>query len=150
MVTIGAYDGLHLGHRHVISDVCDRARSAGHLSALVTFDRHPGQVIRPESAPAADRPRPTLELLARTGIDYRRCDPFRRRRAPETAEDFVNEVLVECLNTKEVVVGEDFHFGHRRAGNVAKLRDMGSELGFEVQGYSLVGPTESRRATMPR
>lgn len=141
MVTIGAYDGLHLGHRHVISDVCDRARSAGHLSALVTFDRHPGQVIRPESAPLllTDLDQ-RLEVLARTGIDIVVVIHFDAERAGESAEDFVNEVLVDCLNTKQVVVGEDFHFGHRRAGNVAKLRDMGLELGFEVSGVRLVGP----------
>lgn len=141
MVTIGAYDGLHLGHRHVISDVCDRARSGGHLSALVTFDRHPGQVIRPESAPLllTDLDQ-RLELLARTGIDIVVVIHFDVERATESAEDFVHEVLVGCLNTRQVVVGEDFHFGHRRAGNVAKLREMGSELGFEVSGVRLVGP----------
>lgn len=141
VVTIGAYDGLHLGHLHVISDVCDRARSAGCRSALVTFDRHPGQVIRPESAPLllTDLDQ-RLEILAGTGIDIVVVIRFDAERAAESAEDFVNEVLVDCLNTRAVVVGEDFHFGHRRSGNVAKLRDMGSVLGFEVSGVRLVGP----------
>lgn len=141
MVTIGAYDGLHLGHRRVISDVCDRARSGGHVSALVTFDRHPGQVIRPDSAPLllTDLDQ-RLELLERTGIDIVLLIHFDTERASESAEDFVNEVLVQCLNTRHVVVGEDFHFGHRRAGNVAMLADMGSGLGFGVSGVRLVGP----------
>lgn len=141
MVTIGAYDGLHLGHRHVVSDVCERARSGGHRSALVTFDRHPGQVVRPESAPLLltnlDQ---RLELLEGTGIDIVMVIHFDAQRATESAEDFVNEVLVDCLNTRHVVVGEDFHFGHRRSGNVALLAEMGSESGFGVSGVRLVGP----------
>lgn len=141
VVTIGAYDGLHLGHRSVIGDVCRRAREAGHRSALVTFDRHPAQVIRPESAPRllTDLDQ-KLELLENTGIDIAVVVRFDMDRASETAEDFVREVLVGCLNAKSVVVGEDFHFGHRRAGNVALLSDMGAELGFEVSGVRLVGP----------
>lgn len=140
MVTIGAYDGLHLGHRRVIQDVCRRARAGGHRSALVTFDRHPAQVIRPESAPLllTDLDQ-RLELLASTGIDIVVVIHFDVERAAESAEAFVHEVLVGCLNAAEVVVGEDFHFGHRRAGNVALLREMGSVLGFRVSGIQLVG-----------
>ena len=141
MVTIGAYDGVHLGHRSVIADVCRRAGASGHLAALVTFDRHPAQVIRPESAPLllTDLDQ-RLELLSTTGLDIVVVVEFDEARARETAEDFVNEVLVGCLNAAEVVVGEDFHFGHRRLGNVALLEDMGAELGFEVNGMRLVGP----------
>ncbi len=108
---------------------------------VVTFDRHPAQVIRPESAPLllTDLDQ-KLELLENTGIDIAVVVRFDMDRASETAEEFVREVLVGCLNAKSVVVGEDFHFGHRRAGNVALLSDMGAELGFEVSGVRLVGP----------
>lgn len=141
VVTIGAYDGLHLGHRSVIADVCDRARRAGQRSALVTFDRHPAQVIRPDSAPLllTDLDQ-KLELLGETGLDIVVVIRFDDERAAESAEDFVREVLVGCLNARSVVVGEDFHFGHRRSGNVALLEEMGAELGFEVSGVRLVGP----------
>jgi riboflavin kinase/FMN adenylyltransferase len=141
VVTIGAYDGLHLGHRAVISEVCERAREGGHRSAMVTFDRHPAQVIRPESAPRLlIDPEQKLELLAGTDLDIVVVLHFDEARARESAEDFVRDVLVGCLNARQVVVGEDFHFGHRRGGNVALLTDMGQELGFEVTGHRLVGP----------
>lgn len=140
MVTIGAYDGVHLGHRAVIADVRDRAEREGRRSAVVTFDRHPAQVIRPDSAPLllTDLDQ-RLELLAGTGVDYTLVVHFDAERAAETAEDFVESVLVGCLNAREVVVGEDFHFGHRRLGDVALLEDMGAALGFDVQGHKLVG-----------
>ena len=139
-MTIGAYDGVHLGHRAVIADVRERAAATGRRSAVVTFDRHPAQVIRPDSAPLllTDLDQ-KLELLAGTGVDYALVVHFDQARAHETAEDFVETVLVGCLNAREVVVGEDFHFGHRRLGDVALLEDMGSALGFEVHGHKLVG-----------
>ncbi|MCB1270764.1 MAG: bifunctional riboflavin kinase/FAD synthetase [Microthrixaceae bacterium] len=140
VVTIGAYDGLHLGHRKVIADVCSMAAESGHASALVTFDRHPAQVIRPESAPLllTDLDQ-KLELLSGTGLDLVVVVHFDRERANESAEDFVEEVLVRCLNARHVVVGEDFHFGHRRAGNVELLTEMGAGAGFGVSGIRLVG-----------
>lgn len=139
MVTIGAYDGLHLGHRTVISEVIARARDGGHRSGVITFDRHPAEVIRPDSAPRLLTDlQQKLELLAETGVDYVLVVHFDNERAEESAEDFVSEVLVDCLNAKDVVVGEDFHFGHRRRGDVALLEEMGSELGFAVHGHPLV------------
>ena len=109
-------------------------------SAVVTFDRHPAQVIRPDSAPLLltnlDQ---KLELLAETGIDYALVVRFDEERSNESAEDFVRTVLVDCLRAREIVVGEDFHFGHRRRGNVELLTEMGAELGFEVLGHKLVG-----------
>jgi riboflavin kinase / FMN adenylyltransferase len=139
-VTIGAYDGVHRGHRTVIAQVRDLAVARGLDAALVTFDRHPASVVRPESAPKllCDLDQ-RLELLAATGLDHTLVVRFDEVRAKEPAEDFVREVLVGSLGAKVVVVGEDFHFGHRRAGNVALLTEMGAELGFEVVGVELVG-----------
>ncbi len=141
VVTIGAYDGVHLGHRAVIAEVCRRADAAGRRSAVVTFDRHPAQVVRPESAPRllTDLDQ-RLELLGSTGVDYTVVVRFDERRALESAEDFVSEVLVDCLRAGEVVVGEDFHFGHQRRGNVALLEELGARDGFTVLGHRLVGP----------
>lgn len=140
VVTIGAYDGVHLGHRTVISEVRRRAATAARGSAVVTFDRHPAQVIRPDSAPLllTDLEQ-KLELLEDTGVDFALVVRFDEQRAAESAEHFVESVLVGCLNAKQVVVGEDFHFGHMRRGNVALLDQMGDQLGFEVLGHKLVG-----------
>jgi riboflavin kinase/FMN adenylyltransferase len=137
-VTIGAYDGVHLGHRAVIAEVRRRAEERGLRSAVVTFDRHPAMVVRPESAPRllTDLDQ-KLELLESTGVDVVLVVRFDEARASESAEDFVREVIVGCLAAEEVVVGEDFHFGHKRAGTVGLLRRMGEELGFSVEGLGL-------------
>ena len=139
-VTIGAYDGVHLGHRALLADLVARAGAAGLSPVVVTFDRHPASVVRPESAPPllTDLDQ-KLELLAECGIERTLVVPFDRARADESAEDFVREVLVETLEAKLVVVGEDFHFGNRRRGNVALLRELGREHGFEVVGVRLTG-----------
>jgi len=134
-VTIGAYDGVHLGHRALLAELQERARARGLVSAVVTFDRHPATVVRPESAPPllTDLDQ-KLELLASCGVDRTVVVPFDRSRADETAEDFVGEILVDALGSRLVVVGEDFHFGHGRKGNVALLRELGVHEGFEVDG----------------
>ncbi|HEX6418730.1 MAG TPA: bifunctional riboflavin kinase/FAD synthetase [Acidimicrobiales bacterium] len=138
-VTIGAYDGVHLGHQAVIGEVRRRAAERGLESAVVTFDRHPASVVRPESAPRllTDLDQ-KLELLAATGVDHCLVVTFDEARSREPADDFVREVLVGCLAARLVVVGEDFHFGHKRSGNVDLLKLMGGELGFEVEGLALV------------
>jgi riboflavin kinase/FMN adenylyltransferase len=141
VVTIGAYDGVHRGHVTVISRVRRLAEERGMATAVVTFDRHPASVVRPTSAPLllTDLDQ-KLELLAATGVDYTRVVHFDEARSREPAEDFVRDDLVRCLSARLVVVGEDFHFGHGRAGNVELLRRMGDELGFEVAPVELVGP----------
>lgn len=138
-VTIGAYDGLHLGHRAVIDEVKAMAAQRGLASAVVTFDRHPASVVRPESAPKllCDLDQ-KLELLESTGIDLTVVITFDAQRSTETAEHFVQSVLVECLGAKVVIVGADFHFGKGRAGNVALLESLGPDAGFEVDGMALV------------
>jgi riboflavin kinase/FMN adenylyltransferase len=139
VVTIGAYDGVHRGHRALIGVVTDRARELGVSSAMVTFDRHPATVVRPESAPKLlTDTEQKLELLADTGLEWVVVVHFDEHRASESAEDFVNEVLVGCLRARSVVVGEDFHFGRGRRGNVALLRSLGADLGFDVMGVGLV------------
>jgi riboflavin kinase/FMN adenylyltransferase len=139
-VTIGAYDGVHLGHRHVLGLLQDMARAGGLQSVVVTFDRHPATVVRPESAPLLlTDTEQKLELLAEAGVDCTVVLPFDEARANETAEDFVLEVLVGALRARVVVVGADFHFGHGRKGNVALLDDMGERAGFDTVGVSLDG-----------
>jgi len=137
-VTIGAYDGVHLGHQALLAELCARADVDGLVPTVVTFDRHPATVVRPQSAPLllTDLEQ-KLELLAACGVEQTLVVPFDRDRADETAEDFVTEVLVGALGARLVVVGADFHFGHGRKGNVTLLRELGREFGFEVDGVDL-------------
>ncbi len=139
VVTIGAYDGVHLGHQAVIAEVRRRAAEAGLHSVVVTFDQHPAAIVRPESAPKllTDLDQ-KLELLAVTGVDGTVVVHFDGERARESPEAFVDEVLVRCTAARAVVVGEDFHFGYHRRGNVALLRAMGAEGGFDVEPIGLV------------
>ncbi len=144
VVTIGAYDGVHLGHREVLRRVRRQADERGLGAVLATFDRHPAQVVRPESAPrlltTLDQ---KVELLAGTELlDVTCVLTFDDDRRKETAEEFVREVLIDKLRARLVVVGADFHFGYQRQGNVPFLRDMGGELGFEVQAVDLVPVTD--------
>ena len=150
-MTIGAYDGVHLGHRHLLAELRQRAAARGLSSVVVTFDRHPATVVRPESAPPilTDRDQ-KLELLAAAGIDLTLVVPFDQARANETAEDFVLEVLVRALGARLVVVGEDFHFGHGRAGNVALLTEMGARHGFDVVGLALEEDSSARAVSSTR
>ena len=138
-VTIGAYDGVHLGHQAVIAQVRDLAAERRLQTVVVTFDRHPATVVRPGSAPKllCDLEQ-KLELLAATGVDATYVITFDEERATETAVEFVDEVLVGCLDAKAVVVGEDFHFGHQRGGDVELLREMGADRLFTVEGLALV------------
>ncbi|HKF90170.1 MAG TPA: bifunctional riboflavin kinase/FAD synthetase [Acidimicrobiia bacterium] len=140
VVTIGAYDGVHLGHQAVLRLVRELADARGFEAALVTFDRHPAEVVRPESAPRLlTTLEQRLELLDATGdLDLCWVLTFDEARSKEVAEDFVREVLVDGIGARLVVVGADFHFGHRRGGNVPLLERMGAELGFEVLGLGLV------------
>jgi riboflavin kinase / FMN adenylyltransferase len=137
-VTIGAYDGVHLGHRALLAELAERARADGLTTAVVTFDRHPATVVRPGSAPRllCDLDQ-KLELLEAAGVDRTLVVRFDTDRANETAEEFVEGILVAGLGARLVVVGEDFHFGHGRKGNVALLSEMGATAGFEVDGVSL-------------
>jgi riboflavin kinase/FMN adenylyltransferase len=139
VVTIGAYDGVHLGHQAVIAEVRRLAAERGLRSVVVTFDRHPAEVVRPESAPklltALDQ---KLELLGATNVDTTVLVHFDEVRSQESAEEFVRRVIVDQLATKLVVVGEDFHFGHHRQGNVSLLREAGERFGFDVLGLPLI------------
>ncbi len=139
-VTIGAYDGVHLGHRRLIERLRQTASEIGAASVVVTFDRHPATVVRPGSAPQLLTSFGyKLELLAETGVDVVLVVRFDQQRAAEAAADFVSEVLVGCLGARAVVVGHDFHFGRGREGDVPMLQRMGAQLGFDVTGCRLFG-----------
>ena len=139
VITIGAYDGVHRGHRAVIAQVQARAGELGARSVVVTFDRHPASVIRPDAAPRLlTNPAQKLELLADTGVDATVVVPFSPEQARETPVDFVERVIVNALRTQAVIVGSDFHFGHMRQGNITLLREMGERHDFTCEPVVLV------------
>jgi riboflavin kinase/FMN adenylyltransferase len=139
VLTIGVYDGVHVGHRTVISQVRERAAREGAKSVVVTFDRHPLSIVRPEAAPRLlanlDQ---KLELLESTGVDAVVIVPFNDVQANETPVEFVERVLVNSLAAKVVIVGSDFHFGHMRQGNVTLLKEMGERHDFVCDPVVLV------------
>jgi riboflavin kinase/FMN adenylyltransferase len=138
-VTIGVFDGVHLGHQLLLGETRRLAAELGARATVVTFDKHPASVVRPESAPPllTDLEQ-RLELLAASGIECTQIIAFDEVRAKEPADDFVSEVLVGCLGARAVIIGEDFHFGHNRTGDLALLRRMGGVHGFEVDGIPLM------------
>jgi len=139
VVTIGAYDGVHRGHQAVIEQVRQQAKILDARSVVVTFDRHPASIVRPESAPLLltdiDQ---KLELLAATGLDATCIVKFDEDSSREAPSDFVKRVLVDGLSAKRVIIGEDFHFGHKRGGNVAMLRELGPKFDFDVMPIELI------------
>jgi riboflavin kinase/FMN adenylyltransferase len=148
VVTIGVYDGVHLGHQSVLRLVRELADARDLDAVCITFDRHPAEVVRPESAPKLlTSPEQKLELLAATGyVDRCSVIRFDAERSTESAEEFVHEVLVEGAGAHVVVVGADFHFGKARGGSVALLERMGADLGFEVIGVGLIAEPAGRDA----
>jgi riboflavin kinase/FMN adenylyltransferase len=139
VITIGAYDGVHRGHQEVIRQVRELAERLDCMSVVVTFDRHPASVVRPESAPKLlTDAEQKLELLAATGIDATCIVNFTKEEAMSPPEEFVRRVMANALKTKVIVVGEDFHFGHRRSGNVETLREFGKIHDFTVEPIRLV------------
>ncbi|HEY3015396.1 MAG TPA: bifunctional riboflavin kinase/FAD synthetase [Nocardioides sp.] len=141
VVTIGNFDGVHRGHRTVI----ERARAVArdldvHHVVAVTFDPHPMAVLRPEHAPSTLTSIETrCELLAEAGVDDCLVLPFDREIALWSPEQFIDRILVAALHARAVVVGANFRFGNRAAGDVTTLRELGGDRGFEVEGVALDG-----------
>lgn len=136
VVTIGVFDGVHRGHQRVIGEVLTRAKAAGARSVVVTLDPNPISVVRPDATPrkVASLER-RLELFEELGVDGVLVLPFTKERSQQPAEEFVRE-LVGLLRPVAIVVGDDFRFGFKAAGDVALLTRLGTELGFEVEGIT--------------
>ena len=142
VVTIGTFDGVHLGHWAVLSEIRRRAEAVGGRSVLVTFHPHPLTIVRPESAPPMlTTPVEKKEILVESGLDYAVFLTFTPILAAYSPRRFVEEILVDRVNVGELVVGYDHHFGKRREGNVDMLKVLGRELGFAVD---VVGPVGSQ------
>ncbi|MWV60645.1 bifunctional riboflavin kinase/FAD synthetase [Rathayibacter sp. VKM Ac-2754] len=147
-VTIGKFDGVHSGHRAVIGTLHERARERGLAAVVVTFDRNPLSVIAPEKCPPAlVGNEQKLELLAGTGVDATLLLTFDEAFRSLTAEEFVQQVLVDALEARIVLVGSDFRFGARGAGDVDRLRALGEVHGFTVELIDDVRPEHGRRVS---
>ncbi|HKV46938.1 MAG TPA: bifunctional riboflavin kinase/FAD synthetase [Candidatus Acidoferrales bacterium] len=133
-VTIGNFDGVHVGHQAILKQVCANARAADRVSAVLTFYPHPAKVLRPAEAP------PLLETIDQriarlegTGIDAVLVAHFDRELASLSPEEFAEAFLAKTMRAGSVFVGENFRFGHRQAGDVKLLREIGARLGFQVE-----------------
>jgi riboflavin kinase / FMN adenylyltransferase len=134
VVTIGSFDGLHLGHQLLIQKVKEQAASDGFGSALITFEPHPAKVLAPSLSPPLIMPfERKKRALAALGLDLVLNQRFDASFAELTAEQFVNAVLVEGIRAKHVIVGDDFTFGKNREGGVRRLAELGKESGLRVQ-----------------
>lgn len=133
VVTVGNFDGLHMGHLAIIDTVVDRARRLGGDAVVYTFDPHPRQVVHPENAPRLlTTIEQRVELFEACGVNVVIVEPFTREFSKIPAEVFIREILHERIRPVEVYVGYDFHFGRDREGSMRMLTELGPKLGFSV------------------
>jgi riboflavin kinase/FMN adenylyltransferase len=139
VVSIGFFDGVHLGHQAIVGRAMAHASAQGLRSVVVTFDRHPLQIVRPDDVPpllmTTDR---RARTLADLGPDVVVVLPFDERMRMLEPETFIGQVLRAALDARHVVVGHNFRFGHRAAGDVALLEHVGARDGFTVDGVALL------------
>ena len=141
VVTVGTFDGVHLGHREILRDVRRRARARNGHAVLLTFDPHPLSVVRPEVAPPLlTLPNEKKEILAQAGLDYVAFVSFTLEFSRYSPRKFVEDIIVPRFRPAEVVIGYDHGFGRGRAGDVTVLERLGGIHGFEV---SVVGGVET-------
>jgi riboflavin kinase/FMN adenylyltransferase len=139
-VTIGVFDGVHRGHRALLERVVEEAASRGLVPGAITFDRHPLQVVRPGSDPKLlSTLRQRVELLGASGMEFVLVLPFTRKLSQMAAEEFAVKVLIEAVSARVIVVGENFRFGHRAAGDAGLIAELARSRGVDVVPLSLDG-----------
>jgi riboflavin kinase/FMN adenylyltransferase len=133
IVAIGNFDGIHLGHQRVLGFTLTMAKDTGAVATALTFEPPPLKILRPETAPPRiSTNQQRMEWFAALGMEAAVVLPFTKELAELTPEEFVEELLVQQLSVKSVVVGDNFHFGHRQSGDVKFLRELGMRFGFAV------------------
>jgi riboflavin kinase/FMN adenylyltransferase len=138
VITIGEFDGVHRGHQHIVARAAELGRERGLPVVAITFDPHPDEVVRPGSHPPfLCSLRRRAELLAGLGVDAVCVVPFTLEFSRVDPDEFVRTVLVEKLHASAVVVGEDFRFGHKAAGDVPLLERLGEKYDYTVEGLPL-------------
>ncbi len=136
VVSVGNFDGVHRAHRAVIDEIVRRARAGNARSVVVTFDPHPARILRPDRDFKLLTPAETkLQLLGATDLDAVLVLPFTRDLSLMTPHQFAHDILKKHLHAREVHEGYNFRFGHKAAGDVQVLRELGREMGFEVHDY---------------
>ncbi|HEX5114575.1 MAG TPA: bifunctional riboflavin kinase/FAD synthetase [Pseudonocardiaceae bacterium] len=139
VATIGVFDGVHQGHQALIGRAVELAKQREVPCVVLTFDPHPSEVVRPGSHPAQlTTLNRKAELIERLGVDVFCVLPFTLELSRVTADEFVHELLVDRLHVAAVVVGQNFTFGYKAAGNVMRLRELGHRFGFTTEGADLV------------
>lgn len=139
VLTVGVFDGVHRGHQEIIGSAVRRGRAAGLPTLVMTFDPHPSEVVRPGSHPAVlTAPRYKADLVAGLGVDVLLALPFTLEFSRLGPDEFVHAVLVEQLHAAAVVVGENFRYGHRAAGDLTTLAESGRRFGFGTEGVPLL------------
>jgi riboflavin kinase / FMN adenylyltransferase len=134
VVTVGNFDGVHVGHRRIMRQVVDLSKAHGWMPAVLTFDPHPARLVAPDRAPKLiTTPEERARLMEREGIETVVILPFTSEVARLEPEDFVKSILVDRLRARAVVVGENFRFGHFAAGDTTMLRGLGVKYGFNVE-----------------
>lgn len=135
VVTIGTFDGVHLGHRKLIQRIVEQAQSSNGEALVLTFFPHPRMVLNPEEhgIELLSTTTEKIRLLSETGIDHLVVHPFSRDFSSMDAEKFVRDILVAKLSTKHLVIGYDHKFGNQRSGNISQLRVLGAALDFAVE-----------------
>lgn len=154
VVTIGTFDGVHVGHRKIITRLVEEAADAGMASVVLTFFPHPRMVLQKDiSIKLINTISERVQLLEEAGLDHMVIHPFTKEFSRMTAEDFVKEILVDCLKAKKVIIGYDHHFGRNRNANIDDLRKFGERYGFSVEEISkkdiddvAISSTKIRRA----
>ncbi len=137
-VTIGTFDGVHIGHRDLISRTIDLSERREARSVVITWDRHPFETLRPDKVPPLlTTPERKLELLQGTGVHVTVVLPFDDELSHWPPERFVQDVLVSGVEARAVLIGANWRFGYKAAGDVTLLTELGDRLGFEVEGVEL-------------
>jgi len=133
VLTIGNFDGVHKGHQRVISALVAKAKALNCVAAVLVFEPQPQELFAPDKAPARlCRLRDKYSLLAELGVQRLICVNFNRKFASQSAEQFIEHLLVEKLGIKHLIVGDDFHFGKNRVGDFTMLSQAGKTFGFDV------------------
>ena len=132
VITIGNFDGVHLGHQSLFQKVKERAKIIKGTSIVITFDPHPVKVLTGKHIPLITPLPRKLELIAAQGIEVTICLPFTKEFSQISAEGFVKEILIKKIGMKEIVIGYNYTFGRKREGNVELLKILGEKLGFKV------------------
>ena len=138
VVTIGTFDGVHIGHQEIIKRTNEAAKQIGGESVLITFDPHPRMVIHPDSwdLKLINAPKRKIDLIRKSGIDHLIVIPFTKKFAKMSSFEFIKGILVDKVGVKKIVVGYDHHFGKDRLGDFKSLDEIGTNLGFEVEEVS--------------